>query len=66
MNKKLIAEVMRHLGKRGGSVKSKAKAEASRKNGKLGGRPRKMKLSQPRIGSYGYEMLMQLFHEVNP
>lgn len=29
------------LGRKGGSVKSKAKAQASRENGKLGGRPRK-------------------------
>lgn len=29
------------LGKLGGKVKSEAKAEAARENGKLGGRPRK-------------------------
>lgn len=29
------------LGRKGGSVKSEAKAAASRKNGKLGGRPKK-------------------------
>jgi hypothetical protein len=29
------------LGRRGGSVKSDAKTEAVRRNGKLGGRPRK-------------------------
>lgn len=39
MNKKVLSEVMRFLGSR----KSKAKAAASRKNGKLGGRPRKVK-----------------------
>ena len=31
------------LGKRGGKVKSPAKAAAARENGKLGGRPRKVK-----------------------
>ncbi len=31
------------IGSRGGSAKSDAKAKASRKNGKLGGRPRKLK-----------------------
>lgn len=30
------------LGKLGGAVRSRAKAKASRKNGKLGGRPRKV------------------------
>jgi len=35
--KKYLAEI----GKNGGSVTSKAKAEAARKNGKRGGRPRK-------------------------
>lgn len=39
MNKKTLSEVMAYLG----SQKSKAKAAASRKNGKLGGRPRKVK-----------------------
>lgn len=29
------------LGAKGGAVKTKAKAEAARKNGKLGGRPKK-------------------------
>lgn len=32
---------MRELGRRGGQVKSRAKAKASRQNGLLGGRPRK-------------------------
>jgi len=31
------------IGGKGGSVKSKAKAAAARRNGKLGGRPRKVK-----------------------
>jgi general stress protein YciG len=35
--KKYLAEI----GKKGGSVTSKAKAEAARKNGRRGGRPRK-------------------------
>jgi hypothetical protein len=35
--KKYLAEI----GKKGGSAKSKAKAEAARANGKKGGRPRK-------------------------
>ena len=39
MNKKTLSEVMAYLG----SQKSPAKARASRKNGKLGGRPRKVK-----------------------
>jgi hypothetical protein len=39
MSKKNAAAVA--LGRRGGQVKSAAKARASRKNGKLGGRPRK-------------------------
>lgn len=32
------------LGRRGGSVRSEAKARAVRENGKLGGRPRKIPL----------------------
>jgi hypothetical protein len=40
-SKKQISEIAAMLGKLGGSSKSKAKAAASRKNGKLGGRPRK-------------------------
>jgi hypothetical protein len=35
-----VSEIARQLGKRGGSVKSKAKAKAARENGKLGGRPK--------------------------
>ena len=44
MNKKyeeLVQEAAAALGRKGGSVKSKAKARAARENGKLGGRPRK-------------------------
>jgi len=37
VNKKMLTEVMRHLG----SKTSKAKAAAARENGKRGGRPRK-------------------------
>ncbi len=36
-----IAAVLRHLGQRGGRVKSAAKTAACRRNGKLGGRPPK-------------------------
>lgn len=43
MNKKQISCIAAALGKLGGSVKSKAKAAAARKNGKLGGRPKKVK-----------------------
>ncbi len=39
MNKKTISEVMGYIG----SIKTKKKAASSRKNGKLGGRPRKHK-----------------------
>jgi hypothetical protein len=35
------------LGRLGGLAKSKAKAEASRANGKLGGRPKKQKRRKP-------------------
>jgi hypothetical protein len=35
-----VSKIARHLGKLGGSVKSKAKAKAARENGKLGGRPK--------------------------
>jgi hypothetical protein len=42
-SKKQISEIAAMLGKIGGSVKSKAKAAASRKNGLKGGRPRKVR-----------------------
>ena len=42
-SKKQISEIATALGRLDGLVKSKAKAAASRKNGKLGGRPRKVK-----------------------
>jgi hypothetical protein len=35
-----ISEAAAVLGRRGGAVKSTAKATAARKNGKLGGRPK--------------------------
>jgi hypothetical protein len=38
-----IKQMAAALGRKGGKVKSKAKAEAVRRNGKLGGRPRKEK-----------------------
>jgi len=43
VNKKQISRLAAVLGKLGGTVKSKAKANAARKNGKKGGRPRKAK-----------------------
>ena len=43
VNKNQISKLAAALGKLGGSVKSKAKAAAARKNGKKGGRPRKVK-----------------------
>lgn len=39
-----IRRVMALMGKRGGSVKSAAKAEAARRNGKRGGRPKGKRL----------------------
>lgn len=36
---KLIRDYLSKIGKKGGESKSEAKAEAARKNGKLGGRP---------------------------
>lgn len=39
-----IRRVMALMGQRGGSVKSAAKAEAARRNGKRGGRPKGKRL----------------------
>lgn len=61
MNKQQISKLAAALGKLGGSVKSKAKAAAARKNGKLGGRPRKLKFSQPAIDSPEYNALLGQF-----
>ena len=38
-----IRRVMALMGQRGGKVRSSAKAEAARRNGKRGGRPKKPK-----------------------
>jgi len=38
-----IKKYLSAIGKRGGSAKSNAKAEASRANGKKGGRPKRKK-----------------------
>jgi hypothetical protein len=43
MQKFFTLEFFQKTGKQGGKAISKAKAEAARKNGKLGGRPRKRK-----------------------
>jgi hypothetical protein len=37
----LITKYLSEQGRKGGSAKSAAKAKASKKNGKLGGRPKK-------------------------
>jgi len=39
--KEMLKIIMSDLGKRGGAVKSDAKSDAARKNGKKGGRPKK-------------------------
>jgi|HubBroStandDraft_4_1064222.scaffolds.fasta_scaffold415301_2 hypothetical protein len=41
VNEETLARAFRILAARAGSAKSKAKAAAARKNGELGGRPRK-------------------------
>lgn len=38
-----IRSVMAHLGQRGGRARSQAKADAARRNGAKGGRPKKRK-----------------------
>jgi len=38
---RLVRDYLSKIGKKGGESKSKAKADAARNNGKLGGRPRK-------------------------
>lgn len=48
MNKSDIAKYLADCGRKGGQVKSEAKATAARENGKLGGRPRKKKSSSKR------------------
>jgi hypothetical protein len=40
MNMKIIKDYFSDIGRKGGSVKSERKARASRKNGRLGGRPK--------------------------
>ena len=42
-NRVTVSQAASALGKLGGSVKSEAKSAAVRKNGKLGGRPKKQK-----------------------
>jgi hypothetical protein len=44
---KFSLEFFQKSGKRGGKSKSKAKVEAARNNGKLGGRPRKNAKGKP-------------------
>lgn len=40
VNKKQLSKIAAVLGRHGGSVKSKVKAAAARRNGRLGGRPK--------------------------
>jgi len=46
MNRRLIHEVMAVMGRKGGKASTPEKAAAARKNGKLGGRPRKNKVKR--------------------
>ncbi len=43
--KEIILSHLREIGKKGGSVRNEKKANSSRLNGKLGGRPKKIKES---------------------
>lgn len=43
MPQNMITQYLAKIGRKGGKVKSDAKMEAARANGKLGGRPRKQK-----------------------
>ncbi len=45
---KAIKEYFKEIGRKGGLAKSKRKANASRKNGKLGGRP-KLKIKKDKL-----------------
>ncbi len=38
-----VREYLSALGKKGGAAKTEAKVEAARRNGRLGGRPKKVK-----------------------
>jgi len=49
LSEKILKEAARILTARAGSVRSKAKTQAARVNGKLGGRPRQF----PRCKRYG-------------
>jgi len=42
MKQSILRRAMAEIGRRGGSAKSQAKATAARRNGKLGGRPKKI------------------------
>jgi hypothetical protein len=47
--RQVLASVMHEIGRRGGLHRSARKAESSRQNGKLGGRPKKDSRNPPRI-----------------
>jgi len=44
MKRNLISEYLSRIGRKGGKVRSAAKARAARENGKKGGRPHKRPL----------------------